>query len=33
MVDKNDLRLWAQGSWCYEQLEVVDDMKDYKSWA
>ena len=26
MVDVNDSRLWAQGSRCYEQLKVVDDM-------
>ena len=29
MVDMNDLGLWAQGSSCFVQLKVVDDMKDY----
>ena len=28
MVDMNDYGLWAQGSRCYEQLKVVDDMND-----
>ena len=24
---------WAQGSRCYEQHKVIDDMKDSRSWA
>ena len=33
MVDMNEFGLWAQGSWCYEQLKAVDDMKDFGLWA
>ena len=33
MVDMNHSELWAQGSWCYEQLRVVNYMKYYGSWA
>ena len=29
----NESKSWAQGFWCYEQLKVVNDMKDYGSWA
>ena len=29
----NDLRSWAQGSKCYEQLRVVVDMDDSKLWS
>ena len=29
----NDSKSWAQGSRCYEQLKVVDDMNDSGSWA
>ena len=29
MVDMNDSRLWAQGSRCYEQLRVVDNINDF----
>ena len=28
-----DYSSWAQGSWCYEQLKVVDDMIYFGSWA
>ena len=31
MVDKNESGLWAQGSRCYEQLKVIDDMNDLGS--
>ena len=29
VVDINDSRSCAQGSWCYEQLSVVDDMSQF----
>ena len=33
MIDINGFESWAQGSKCYEQLRVVDDMCYSKSWA
>ena len=33
MDDMNNSRLWAQGFRCYEQLRIVDDMNESKSWA
>ena len=33
MVDMDDSVLWSQGSRCYEQLKVLDDMNDFRSWA
>ena len=32
MVDLNNFESWAQGSRCYEQLIVVDDMNDSVSY-
>ena len=29
----NDSKLWAQGSRFYEQLRIVDDINDSRSWA
>ena len=31
LIDMNDSMLSAQGSRCYEQLRVVDDMNDLES--
>ena len=31
MVDLNDSRLWVPSFRCYEQLRVVDDIKDSRS--
>ena len=33
MVNMNNSMSWAQGSKCYEQLKVVDDMNDTSSRA
>ena len=33
MVEMNNSKLLAQGFGCHEQLRVVNDMKDYGSWA
>ena len=32
MVNMNDSELWAQGSRCYEQLKVMDDMNSLGSY-
>ena len=29
MVDMNDFMSWAQGSKCYDQLRIVDDMNNF----
>ena len=33
MVDMDDSMSWAQGFRCYEQLKVLDDMNNFRSWA
>ena len=29
----NDLELWVEGSKCYEQLNIINDMNNFGSWA